>query len=115
MDRNQALTAFAALAHADRLDLIKLLIGQGQEGLAAGKIAANLGLSASRLSFHLAALEGAGLIHSRRAARNVIYAVRPEALGGLVAFLLVDCCCSDPGVMACCARAPQGEAGSENT
>ncbi len=107
MDRDQALSAFSALAHADRLDLIRLLVGQGQVGLAAGKIAEALGLSASRLSFHLAALEGAGLIASRKSARNVIYNVRTEALGGLVSFLLVDCCCNDPKVMACCQERPK--------
>lgn len=109
MDRDQALNAFSALAHADRLDLIRLLVrqgqegGQGQEGMAAGQIAATLGLSASRLSFHLAALEGAGLIGSRKVARNVIYSIRAPALGALVSFLMVDCCRNDPGVLACCA------------
>lgn len=117
MDRDQALTAFAALAHADRLDLIRLLVaqgqegGQGQEGMAAGQIAAALGLSASRLSFHLAALEGAGLISSRRVARNVIYAVRAPALGALVSFLMVDCCCNDPSVLACCGPRAGGQQG----
>lgn len=123
MDRDQALNAFAALAHADRLGLIRLLVrqgqegGQGQEGLAAGHIGQALGLSASRLSFHLATLEAAGLIGSRRVARNVIYSVRAPALGGLVSFLMADCCCNDPKVLACCTpRLPsQGDAGSVKT
>ena len=123
MDREQALTAFSALAHADRLDLIKLLVRQGPEGLAAGQIGVALGgRMASRLSFHLATLEAAALITSRRVARNVIYSVRTEALGGLLTFLMRDCCGSDPQIMACCDRHPgaegapaYGEAGTDKT
>jgi ArsR family transcriptional regulator, arsenate/arsenite/antimonite-responsive transcriptional repressor len=119
VNREQALQAFSALAHPDRLDLIKRLVAQGPEGLAAGQIGAALGgLSASRLSFHLAALEGAGLITSRKVARNVIYTARTEALGGLLAFLLHDCCAGHAHVMECCKRAvPQGQgaAGTEST
>lgn len=114
MDRDQALTAFSALAHPDRLDLIKLLVRQGPEGLAAGQIGAALGgLTASRLSFHLAALEGARLIMSRKAARNVIYSVKAEAMGGLLSFLMHDCCDHDPRIMACCTV--QGAAGTDRT
>ena len=126
MDRDQALNAFFALAHGDRLDLIRLLVRHGAEGLAAGQIGAALGgLTASRLSFHLSALENASLITSRRVARNVIYAARPEALGGLLGYLMRDCCASDPQIMDCCARhrakltaqspQDQGAAGTEST
>ena len=112
MDRDQALNAFSALAHGDRLDLIRLLVRHGAEGLAAGQIGAALGgLTASRLSFHLAALENASLITSRRVARNVIYAARPEALGGLLGYLMRDCCMDHPEVRACCQiHAPRPEA-----
>jgi ArsR family transcriptional regulator len=114
MDRDQALTAFSALAHADRLDLIRLLVRQGPEGLAAGQIGLALGgLAASRLSFHLAALEGAGLIRSRKVARNVIYAAKTEALGGLLSYLMRDCCGNDPMILACCNR--HGDAGTDKT
>lgn len=105
MERSKALAAFSALAHEARLDLIRLVIPLGAEGMAAGEIARALGLSASRLSFHLAALEQAGLIRSRKVARNVFYAVDPAGIGGIVSFLLDDCCRDDPQVRACCQRA----------
>jgi ArsR family transcriptional regulator, arsenate/arsenite/antimonite-responsive transcriptional repressor len=104
MDRSKALTAIAALAHEARLDLIRLLMPKGAEGLAAGDIGRALGLSASRLSFHLAALEQAGLIHSRRVARNVIYSVDAGGMGRTIGFLLNDCCMGHPEVRACCRR-----------
>ena len=61
MERSKVLSALAALAHEARLDLVRLLVPKGDEGLPAGEIARALGLSASRLSFHLAALEGLSL------------------------------------------------------
>ena len=113
MERSKALTALAALAHAARLDLIRLLMPQGAAGLAAGDIGRALGLSASRLSFHLAALEQAGLIHSRRVARNVIYSVDAGGLGRTIGFLLNDCCMDHPEVRACCRRADPAAAGGQ--
>ena len=47
----------------------------------AGQIAQALGLAAPRLSFHLSALEQAGLMRSRKVARNVIYSVDAHGIG----------------------------------
>ena len=47
-----------------RLDLMGLLLAQGANGLPAGEIATLLGVPSSTLSFHLAALERAGLTQS---------------------------------------------------
>jgi len=102
MDRSKALAAFSALAHEARLDLIRLLVGEGAAGLPAGEIARRLGLSSSRLSFHLSAMEQAGLLASRRVARNVFYSVDAAGLGGVIGWLLNDCCMEHPEVVACC-------------
>lgn len=117
MDRSKALAALSALAHDTRLDLIRLLMPHGDTGMPAGQIAQALGLSAPRLSFHLAAMEQAGLIRSRRVARNVIYRVDAAGIGGTIAYLLNHCCCDHPAVRAACAAPPQGVtvAGTENT
>lgn len=68
----------------------------------AGQIAQALGLAAPRLSFHLSALEQAGLIQSRRVARNVIYSVDAKGIGQTISYLLADCCCDHPEVLAAC-------------
>lgn len=104
--RQKALAAFSALSNGDRLDLIRLLFPAGECGLAAGEIARQLGLSASRLSFHLSQLEQAGLLRARRAARNVFYAVDPAGLGATISYLLSDCCGAHPEVIACCRQTP---------
>jgi DNA-binding transcriptional ArsR family regulator len=102
MEKTQALAALSALAHADRLDLVRLLVDCGPEGMAAGDLARALGASASRLSFHLAQMEGAGLILSRPAGRRVIYVLDAQGLGRTIAYLLNDCCLDHPEVVACC-------------
>ncbi len=66
MEQSKALAALSALANETRLDLIRRLIARGEDGLCAGRIARELGMSASRLSFHLSALEQAGLVTARR-------------------------------------------------
>lgn len=110
MNQRQALAALSALANATRLELVRLLIGAGPEGLAASDIAGRLGVSASRLSFHLAGLEQAGLVTARRASRNIFYAASARGLGGVIGYLLNDCCAAHPEVCACCT--PRGAAGS---
>ena len=68
-----------------------------------------LGLAPSRLSFHLAALEQAGLIRSRRASRNVFYTVDLGGLGQTIGYLMRDCCMDHPQVRACCQTHAPGE------
>lgn len=104
MDQSKVLAALAALAHETRLDLVRLLVPLGSAGMPAGHIAQALGLAAPRLSFHLAALEQAGLLTARRVARNVIYSVDANGLGGTISYLLNDCCCEDPTILAACSR-----------
>lgn len=106
MERSKALTALSALAHDTRLDLVRLLVPHGDTGMTAGEIARNLGLGPSRLSFHLSALEQAGLIRSRRLARNVIYSVDAAGLGRMMSYLLNDCCLDHPEIRAACTCAP---------
>ncbi|MEH7826643.1 ArsR/SmtB family transcription factor [Gemmobacter denitrificans] len=102
MERSKVLACLSALAHEARLDLVRLLVRRGEAGMAAGDIGRELGLTASRLSFHLAALEQAGLLRSQRVSRNVIYAVDTAAIGQMIHYLLADCCADHPEVRACC-------------
>ena len=103
MDQSKALAALQALANAQRLTLVRHLMPAGDHGLPAGQIAQALGLSASGLSFHLAAMTAPGLIRARRAGRQVFYAVDRAMIGGLLGHLLNDCCLGDAQVRDCCA------------
>lgn len=100
MDESQALDAFGALSQETRLRMVRALVTAGPEGLAAGAIGHAVGVSSSGASFHLAHLERAGLIGSRREARSIIYTARYDALSGLVDFLMRDCCQGHPAICA---------------
>jgi DNA-binding transcriptional ArsR family regulator len=109
MERSKVLAALSALANDNRLELVRLLMPRGETGLSAGQIGQQLGLASSRLSFHLAALEQAGLIRSRRASRNVFYAADLRGLGQTIGYLMRDCCMNHPEVRACCLTHAPGE------
>ena len=100
LDEPQALDAFAALSQQTRLQMVRALVVAGPEGLPAGAIGEQVGASSSSASFHLANLERAGLIQSRREARSIIYSANYEGLAALVDFLMMDCCQGHPDVCA---------------
>ena len=98
----QALAALGALANAHRLAMVRALVAAGPQGLPASALAAAVGASPSKASFHLAALAEAGLVTAERAARQITYRVSYRAMGALLRYLMEDCCANDPTVRACC-------------
>src|SRR5262245_38130070 len=92
MKTETALERLSALAHETRLAVFRQLVRRGAEGLAAGEIAARLDVPKPTLSFHLAHLEGAGLVASRREGRSIVYSADFGAIGDLVGFLYESCC-----------------------
>jgi DNA-binding transcriptional ArsR family regulator len=98
METKIAAAALAALAQESRLEVFRLLVQAGAPGLAAGQIAEKLGIAAPTLSFHLAQLKHAGLVHQRRDGRSLIYATNYDGMNTLMAFLTENCC---GGAVAC--------------
>src|SRR5450830_1396560 len=92
MQKKSALGALAALAQESRLDVFRLLVQVGPEGLAARKIADHLGISPPALSFHLKELTQACLVNPRQAGRSIIYSANLDTMGSLVEYLSEDCC-----------------------
>ena len=92
MDQKTAIAALGALAQETRLDLFRLLVTCGPEGLPAGAIAQRLGVQPSSLSFHLAQLAHAGLISQRRLSRQLIYSAEYRVMNDLLAYLTENCC-----------------------
>lgn len=95
MDAAAAATAFAALGQPTRLALLRALLAAGPSGLPAGEAAALLGVAPSTLSFHLRALEGAGLVAATRQGRLLVYAAQLAMLRAALAFLADPCCGGD--------------------
>jgi len=96
MEITHAVQIFGALAQDARLAVLRLLISAGPTGLPAGVIAEKLGIPSSTASFHLSALERAGLTHSTRQSRQIIHAIRIAALRDLIVFLTETCCSGRP-------------------
>ena len=92
MEQKRAIAALGALAQETRLELFRLLVTCGPEGLPAGVIAERLGVQPSSLSFHLAQLTHAGLITQRRLSRQLIYSAEYGAMTELLAYLTENCC-----------------------
>lgn len=104
MESSEAASAFAALSVDTRLNLLRILMQYGATGLPAGDLAARLALPPSTTSFHLAALERAGLTQSTRHGRQIIHAVRFVGLRQLLGFLTETCCGGRPELCGDIAR-----------
>ncbi|WP_036289631.1 helix-turn-helix transcriptional regulator [Methylosinus sp. PW1] len=100
MEKNDAIAALVALAHESRLDIFRLLMQAGPEGLPAGKISERLGLPSTTLSFHLNQLKHADLVTFRRDGRSLIYSAAYPVMNALLAYLTENCCKGDAAT--CC-------------
>ena len=92
METNSAIAALGALAQETRLDVFRLLVERGPEGLPAGAIAGALDLPAATLSFHLKALNDAGMVRRARKGRTLVYAADFPRMEELLRFLTENCC-----------------------
>ena len=98
MEDTDALAILAALAQETRLNIVRRLVRAAPEAVAAGDLAADLGVPAATLSFHLSQLDRAGLVRATRQGRSILYAVETGTLRGLLAFLTEDCCQGRPEI-----------------
>jgi len=96
MKKHDAVSVLSALAQDNRLDVFRLLIEAGAEGMPAGHIATSLKLPPSALTFHLDRLREAGLVTVRREGRSMIYAARFDTMNTLVSYLTDHCCQGRP-------------------
>jgi ArsR family transcriptional regulator, arsenate/arsenite/antimonite-responsive transcriptional repressor len=106
MEKSAALVALAALAQESRLDIYRLLVQAGSDGLAAGQIGEQLGLPSATLYFHLKELKNAGLATFTRNGRSLIYVAVYPTMNALLEYLTENCCQGNPaacglGATAC--------------
>jgi len=96
MEKTDAVTALAALAQNNRLDVFRLLVEAGPQGMPAGEIASVLKLAPNTLTFHFDRLRAADLVTVRREGRSMIYAARFETMNALLGYLSDNCCGGAP-------------------
>ena len=106
MEKSNAVAALAALAQDNRLDVYRLLVQAGPDGLPAGQVAAALKLAPNTLTFHFDRLRGAGLVSVRRDGRSMIYAARFDTMNALLAYLTENCCKGAPETCLPATRRP---------
>jgi DNA-binding transcriptional ArsR family regulator len=106
MEKTDAVAALAALAQDNRLDVFRLLVQAGPEGMPAGAVASALALAPNTLTFHFDRLRTAGLVAARRNGRSMIYAAQFDRMNGLIAFLTENCCGGAPAKCAPAACKP---------
>jgi ArsR family transcriptional regulator, arsenate/arsenite/antimonite-responsive transcriptional repressor len=92
MEKIAAVAALAALAQDSRLDVYRLLVPAGPEGMPAGSVASALKLAPNTLTFHFDRLRQAGLVSVRREGRSMIYAARYETMNALLDYFTEKCC-----------------------
>jgi DNA-binding transcriptional ArsR family regulator len=116
MEKPDAIAALAALAQGSRLDIFRLLVQAGPEGLPAGQIGERLELPAATLSFHLNQLRQAGLATFRRDGRSLVYSAEYAAMNDLLTYLTENCCQGNTAACAVeiCRPAPQASKGTRH-
>lgn len=92
MDNLTATAAFSALSQPTRLEVFRLLIKAGTDGLLSGEIGETLDVRQNTMSTNLNILLRAGLIRNEREGRTVRYFADMDGIRQLLDFLLQDCC-----------------------
>jgi len=92
MESSAAVESLGALAQDSRLQVYRLLVQAGPEGLAASGIAERLDIPANTLSFHLKSLSHANLVHARQDGRFIYYSTNYQQMNALLGFLTENCC-----------------------
>jgi ArsR family transcriptional regulator len=92
MEKIEVVAALAALAQDNRLDVFRLLVEAGPQGMPAGAVATALDLAPNTLTFHFDRLRAAGLVTVRRDGRSMIYAAQFETMNSLLGYLTDNCC-----------------------
>lgn len=102
MKESQAIDSLGALANDVRLKIVRHLVTCGGAGASAGSIGDAVGAAPSKVSFHIATLERAGLVDAEKVSRQIIYRMNFPGMGALIEYLMADCCKYDSEVMSCC-------------
>jgi DNA-binding transcriptional ArsR family regulator len=92
MEMIDAIRRLSALAQDGRLEVFRLLVKAGPEGMAAGEIARACEVQPNTLSAQLLVLSNAQLVRARREGRSIIYSVNFDSMRDLLVYLTEDCC-----------------------
>jgi DNA-binding transcriptional ArsR family regulator len=92
MEKGAATTVLESLSSGVRLDVFRLLVKKGAEGMVAGEISTALAVPPTNLSFHLKALTQAGLLEAEQEGRYQRYRANIPLMLDLISYLTEECC-----------------------
>ncbi len=96
MNKEIATKVFESLASGVRLEVYRLVVKTGLEGMVAGQIASELAIAPNNLSFHLKAMTHAGLLSVAQEGRFQRYRANIPLMLDLIAYLTEECCAGHP-------------------
>lgn len=100
MDKTTATTIFESLSSGVRLDIFRLLVKKGLDGMVAGEIASTLGIPPNNLSFHLKAMSFAMMVSVEQEGRFQRYRANLPMMLDMIAYLTEECCAGNPAQCA---------------
>ncbi|MGL5336727.1 MAG: ArsR/SmtB family transcription factor [Enterovibrio sp.] len=96
MNKNNATKIFESLSSPVRLDVWRILIKAGLEGMVAGELANKLNIAPNTLSFHLKAMLYADLVSVEQEGRFLRYRANIPLMVDLINYLTEECCSAHP-------------------
>jgi DNA-binding transcriptional ArsR family regulator len=92
MDIDTAARRLAELGNSTRLQIVRILVQAGPQGLPISELQSRLGVPASTLAFHLRGLVTARLVHQQKEGRVVRCTPIYGAIDETLAFVKENCC-----------------------
>lgn len=96
MEKLIAVRIFESLSSGIRLDIYRLLVKRGLDGMVSGQIASALDLPPNNTSFHLKAMTQTGLLSVEQEGRFQRYRANIPLMLDLIGYLTKECCAGHP-------------------
>ncbi len=95
MKLETAALVLSKIGNPTRLEIVRLLVRAGEQGMPVGAIQKNLQIPGSTLTHHISHLKSAGLIRQEREQATLFCKMEYDILNQLVAYLTEECCVDD--------------------
>ncbi|MGE4595020.1 MAG: helix-turn-helix domain-containing protein [Gammaproteobacteria bacterium] len=92
MNDDEIVKVLSELGNKTRLDIYRLLISYGDEGLLVGEIGKHLDIPPSTLNFHLKGLVSAELVSQVKQSRSIVCYAQLSKLSEVLNTLQSECC-----------------------
>lgn len=95
MKIEEAAVRLEALGNVKRLEIYRLLVRAGPEGLPVGRLHDRLAIAASTLSHHIRRLVEVGLVTQERRATTLVCRANYPVMSALIGYLSDECCADE--------------------